>query len=192
MTDACTMSLPEATPWVMRIEAGRLQFACVEVGAAALIELTLPDRIDSLPNRGFFDEQDRRPLFITDPTPLGVPEFDRALEMLAVSKPRRVRSWIWDIGRVVSDTVRARAVAAGLAKEVGRFPSMRGYLKKVTHCDVAKASTACTLSQHVSVTRDFRGAAMLSRGRGAAALRISSSRMMGVSISCTSPAMQPG
>ena len=39
-----------------------------------------------------------------------MPELDRALEMLGTSKPRRSRSCIRDIGRVVSDLVRARAL----------------------------------------------------------------------------------
>ena len=129
-TDPRHMSLPEATQWVMRLGGGRLRFAWVEAGAAALIDLTLAGRIDSLPNRGFFNQEDQRRLIVTDPTPLGVRELDRALEMLvAHGKPRRIKRWIWDIGRSVSDIVRADAVGAGLVEEVGKFPSLTGYLR---------------------------------------------------------------
>jgi len=48
---------------------------------------------------------------MTDPTPLGVPELDRALELLSnYGKPRRLKKWIW---------------------EIGRFPSLKGYLRVI-------------------------------------------------------------
>ena len=131
-SDPRAMSLPEATQWVMRIGSDRLRFAWVEAGAAALIDLALAGRIDSLPNRGFFNQEDQRRLIVTDSTPLGVPELDRALELLvAHDKPRRIKRWIWDIGRAVSDIVRADAVAAGLAEEVGTFPNLTGHLRVI-------------------------------------------------------------
>lgn len=130
-TPQLAMSLPEATQWVLRQEGGLLQFAYVEAGAAALIDLALAGRITTLRNRGFFNQDDQRRIVVTDPTPLGVPELDRALEILGTqNRPRRIKKWIWEISRAVSDIVRAEMVGAGLAEEVGApFPSHRGNLR---------------------------------------------------------------
>lgn len=125
------MSLPEATQWVLREDADLLQFAWVESGAAALIDLALAGRITTLRNRGFFDQGDQRRIVVTDPTPLGVPELDRALELLSTQgRPRRIKKWIWEMGREVSDVVRAGMICAGSAEEVGKkFPSSQGHLR---------------------------------------------------------------
>jgi len=131
LSDPAAMSLPEANQWVLREGGDLLQFAWVEAGAAALIDLALAGRITTLHNRGFFDQEDQRRVLVTDRTPLGVPELDRALELLsAQSRPRRIKKWIWQIGREVSDIVRAEMVDAGLAEEVGqKFPSSQGNLR---------------------------------------------------------------
>lgn len=131
LSDPAVMSLPEANQWVLRKGGDLLQFAWVEAGAAALIDLALAGRITTLRNRGFFDQEDQRRILVTDRTPLGVPELDRALELLCTQRrPRRIKKWIWTIGREVSDIVRAEMVGAGLAEEVGKkFPSSRGNLR---------------------------------------------------------------
>ena len=90
------------------------------------------------------------------------------------------------------DSPNATGGSVSSVVDISRQYNAIGYSKRITYCGVGTANATCTLSQNASVTRDIQVSASFSRDGIAGALGISSSSSVGVSVSCTSPALQPG